>query len=93
MKEPLFKPGQWVSYQRSEDGEGGFGEITAGYFDGSDWQYVVHNGTVAFTDAPDGTPVDALVLAEDIKFIYEGDNWMAPSTTLGSNSVYVHVSE
>ena len=41
------------------------------------------------TDTPDGTPIDAIVRTDEIKFIYEGDNWMALSKALGGNSVYV----
>ena len=90
MKEPLFKPGQWVCYQKEDNG-GGFGEIIGGHFDSNDWEYVVQHAALDLnTDAPDGTPIDAVVRTDEIKFIYEGDNWMAPSKTLGGNSVYVY---
>ena len=80
MKEPQYKPEQWVVYA-FEDGTGGFGRIVGAYFNGSDWNYTIHGTNL------DTTYVSATT--EEITYFYENGSWLEPQHAgVGRASVY-----
>lgn len=79
MKEPSYKPQQWVLYELEED-HAGFGHIVGGIYDGDGWSYQVQGPT------PNGDNVE--VPEDSVKFILENGNWTAPQHFSGSNSAY-----
>ncbi len=79
MKEPNYKPNQWVQYEL-EDNIGGFGQVVGGVYNNDTWQYHVRGATDSETNV--------LVPQDAVKFILENGNWTAPQHFGGSNSAY-----
>lgn len=78
MKEPTYKPEQWIVYE--QDGAGGFGQIIGGIFDGESWLYTVS-----------GVSVDSeyvQVEQDEITHLLQNGSWLAPSHFGGHTSVY-----
>lgn len=80
MKQPAYKPSQWVLYELEEDAAG-FGQIVGGVHIDGNWKYHVRGATDSDTNVQ--VPEDA------ITFILENGNWTAPQHFGGSNSAYV----
>ena len=68
MKEPLFIPQQWVMYEHANGA--GFGQITGGDFDGSDWYYSILGQLVQ------GPAVR--VKESSIQLILDNHSWLPP---------------
>ncbi len=69
MKEPIYKPEYWVTYQQGE--AGGFGRIIGGSFDGETWLYTV-KGVHANGDLQ-------AVREDEIGYLFQNGSWLAPT--------------
>lgn len=69
MKEPMYRPEYWVTYQQGETG--GFGRIIGGSFDGESWHYTIQGSLT------DGTHCS--VREEEIGYLFQNGSWLAPS--------------
>ncbi|MGV9002300.1 MAG: hypothetical protein ACOH18_05100 [Candidatus Saccharimonadaceae bacterium] len=78
MKEPIYKPDMWVSYQQDE--VGGFGRIIGGSFDGENWHYTIAGSR------EDGSSHSAK--ETEIGYVMQNGSWLAPTTANASSSVY-----
>lgn len=78
MKEPAYKPDQWIAFQN--DGIGGFGQIAGGNFDGDAWEYTVKGSLT------DGQLRE--VRESDITLLLQNGSWLAPSHFGGQGSAY-----
>lgn len=68
MKEPIYAPDQWVTYEHANGG--GFGKIVGGDFDGTDWYYAVKGQLV---QGP------AIRVKEDaVLLILDNKSWLPP---------------
>lgn len=83
MKEPTFKPEQWITYQ---DGiGGGFGRIVGGVFENEAWVY-----TVAGASA---NGEHTQVAEASIIYLLQNNSWLAPTSFGGQGSVYSNTAE
>ena len=78
MKEPIYKPEHWITYQQGETG--GFGRIVGGHFNSESWYYTVEGASA------DGT--HTAVRESEIRFLFTNGSWLAPTSTGSSGSAY-----
>lgn len=76
MREPLYKPEHWVTYQQGTGG--GFGRIVGASFDGTTWIYSVAGPVLNTTYAG--------VQESEITMLFENGSWLAPRQN-GSGNV------
>lgn len=77
MKEPTYKPEQWITFE--QEGAGGFGKIIGGSFD-EGWTYTV-KGSLANGEL-------CMVHEKEIVYLLQNGSWLAPSHFGGQGSVY-----
>lgn len=78
MKEPIYKPDTWVTYQQAE--VGGFGRIIGGSFVSGIWRYTL-SGVL--------TNGQYITIKEDeIIFTLQNGSWIAPTHMSGGGSAY-----
>lgn len=78
MIEPHYKPSTWIAYLIGT--EGGFGQITGGAYDGTQWYYMVSGSH------DDGSLRSVPECA--VTYSLQNGSWMAPTSTNGQNSAY-----
>lgn len=78
MIEPHYKPSTWIVYLIGN--EGGFGQITGGAYNGTEWFYMIAGSH------DDGSLRS--VPQSAITYSLQNGSWMAPTSTNGQNSAY-----
>jgi len=77
MKEPTYKPDQWIAFEN--EAESGFGQIVGGSFENG-WCYTL-SGVTAHGDLTS-------VAEADIIYLLQNGSWLAPSHFGGRGSIY-----
>jgi hypothetical protein len=78
VKEPIFKPDQWITFEQGT--VGGFGQIVGAAFDGTHWFYSV-SGSL-----DDGSL--RMVREDHIVHLFQNGSWLAPTSFGGQSSAY-----
>lgn len=78
MKEALYKPEHWITFEQGQGG--GFGQIIGGSYDGTHWYYTVQ-GALANGEHQS-------VREDEVAYLFQNGSWLAPTHLGGGNSAY-----
>ena len=78
MKEPTYKPHDWIAFEQGD--LGGFGQVIGGSFSEDGWEYIV-SGSLAGGS-------DRAVREDEISLVLQNGSWLAPSHFGGHGSAY-----